>query len=125
MNITLIYLLIKLKNFSLQQKEFVYIPYNKQYLEILKILYQQGFIQSYKLQKDSRLLIVLRYYYSKPIFKDLKLVSKPSNSHYLKLKDLYFLSNKKYIYFISTTKGLLTGLECKQYGLGGKLLFIC
>jgi small subunit ribosomal protein S8 len=125
MNITLIYLLLKLKNFSVQQKEYVYISYNKQYIEVLKILYQQGLIQSYKLQKNAIILIVLRYYFNKPIFKDLKIVSKPSNSYYLKLIDLHFLSDKKYKLFISTSKGLLTGMECKQYGLGGKLLFIC
>jgi ribosomal protein S8 len=132
MNITLIQLLLKLKNASLARKEIVIIKYNKSCLDLLKLLYIEGFIQSFNIQtidspfvkKHLQISITLRYFYNKPIFKDLKIVSKPSYVKYLKLKDLCKIVDKKSVLFLSTNKGLLTSLDCKKHKVGGTLLFI-
>ena len=122
MNITLIQLLLKLKNASLARKEIVTIKYNKLCLDLLKLLYIEGFIQSFNIQtidspflkKQLQISITLRYFYNKPIFKNLKIVSKPSYVKYLKLKDLCKIVDKKSVLFLSTNKGLLTSLDCKS-----------
>jgi len=132
MNITLIQLLLKLKNASLARKEIVTIKYNKLCLDLLKLLYTEGFIQSFNIQtinspflkKQLQISITLRYFYNKPIFKNLKIVSKPSYVKYLKLKDLCKIVDKKSVLFLSTNKGLLTSLDCKKHQIGGTLLFI-
>ena len=132
MNITLIQLLLKLKNASLARKEIVTIKYNKLCLDLLKLLYLEGFIQSFNIQtinspflkKQLQISITLRYFYNKPIFKNLKIVSKPSYVKYLKLKDLCKIVDKKSVLFLSTNKGLLTSLDCKKHQIGGTLLFI-
>jgi len=132
MNITLIQLLLKLKNASLARKEFVIIKYNKRCLDLLKLLYTEGFIQSFNIQridapfskKQLQINITLRYFYNKPIFKNLKIVSKPSYIKYLKLKDLCKIVDKRNVLFLSTNKGLLTSLECKKHQIGGTLSFI-
>jgi len=132
MNITLIQLLLKLKNASLARKEIVTIKYNKLCLDLLKLLYIEGFIQSFNIQtinspflkKQLQISITLRYFYNKPIFKNLKIVSKPSYVKYLKLKDLCKIVDKKSVLFLSTNKGLLTSLDCKKHQIGGTLLFI-
>jgi len=132
MNITLIQLLLKLKNASLARKEIVTIKYNKLCLDLLKLLYIEGFIQSFNIQtinspflkKQLQITITLRYFYNKPIFKNLKIVSKPSYIKYLKLKDLCKIVDKKSVLFLSTNKGLLTSLDCKKHQIGGTLLFI-
>jgi ribosomal protein S8 len=131
MNINLINLLISLKNASLSKKEVVITPYNSLYIKLLKVLYTEGFIQSFSVNKNNTvnkqklIVIKLRYSYNKPIFTKLKFFSTPSKLNYFKVKDIYKLNEKRFVLFFSTTKGFLTGLECKKHGIGGKLLFIC
>lgn len=130
MNINLIKFLSKLKNASLSKHEQVKVPYNKLYLEIVELLYKEGFIQSFfikpavsRLKNKFILFITLRYINNKTIFKNLQFISVPSNLNYLNIKSLSKISNKKIVLFLSTNKGLLTGLESKKDNIGGKLLF--
>jgi ribosomal protein S8 len=130
MNINLIKFLSKLKNASISKQEVVSIDYNKLCLGVVKLLYKEGFIQSFSIKRISfssnvelKIFITLRYFNNKPIFKNLKIVSTPSRLNYLNIKDLSKISNKKIILILSTNKGLLTSLECKKHKIGGKLLF--
>ena len=130
MNINLIKLLSKLKNASLSKHECISTPYNKLYLKVVKLLYKEGFIQSFFVKKTvSRLntkfniFITLRYVNNKSLFQNLNIISTPSRVNYLNIKDLSKISNKKIVLFLSTNRGLLTGLESKKYNIGGKLLF--
>ena len=132
MNTTLINLIIKLKNAALSQKEFVIVDYNIFIIELLKLLYKEGFIQSFSIklnqkqyQKKYEIFIFLRYVYNRPTLTNIKIFSTPSYNHFLKLKSIAKLSTKKKLFIFSTNKGLLSGLECKKYKLGGTLLFIC
>jgi len=130
MNINLINFLLKLKNASLSKQESVSTPYNKLYLDVVRLFYKEGFIQSFFVKKIvSRLnnkfviFIVLKYINNKSIFQNLRVISIPSRINYLNIKDLSKISNKKLVLFLSTSKGLLTGLGSKKYNIGGKLLF--
>ena len=131
MNINLIKLLLKLKNASNSQKEHVAIVSNKTYNIVLESLYQEGLIQSFCNSKKSLLAknlitdVYLRYPSNKSSFETFKIVSTPSKVHFLTFSELCQISDKKYTLFLFTDKNLLTGKECKKYGLGGKLLFIC
>lgn len=126
MNISVINLLLKIKSLSLIQREKVVVSYNRQYIDILRVLYEKGFIQSFCVINNKTLISInLRYYYNKPIFKNFKIISKPSLENYIQVKDLYKLEDKKFVFFLSTSYGLLTSSECKRFGVGGKLLFMC
>ena len=133
MNTNIIKLLLTLKNASASRKELVLVPFNRLSIEFLKILYKEGFIQSFYIQKSSSFLldknyqikVVLRFFYNKPIISNLKIISTPSFNKYLKFKDLCKLSDKKNVLFFSTSKGLLTSFDCKKQRVGGTLLFIC
>jgi len=129
MNINAIKLLLHLKNGSLSNKEKIVVNYYFKNIALLKILYKEGFIQSFKIKSDinSKLFftIILRSYQNKAIFKHLKLISTPSLSRYFTFKDLIKLNDKRFTFFLSTDKGVLTILECKKQKLGGKLLFLC
>ena len=100
--------------------------------ELLKLLYKEGFIQSFnidsttqlKYEKQFNTTIFLRYFYNKPIFSNLKIVSTPSYSKYLTFKDISKIKDKKNVLFLSTNQGFLTGLDCKKNKIGGTLLFI-
>ena len=125
MNIYTIKFLIKLKNAALARKEIVITPYNKLSFELVKSLYKEGFIQSFELDKNNQIKIILRFFYNKSILKNLKIISTPSLTKYFTLKDLCKISTKKLVMFISTNKGILTSFDCKKHGLGGVPLFVC
>jgi small subunit ribosomal protein S8 len=132
MNTNLIKLLLQLKNASLVKKEVVEFNCNSLCLELLKLLYTEGFIQSFRIlsknrsdnEKQFQTTIMLRYSYNKPALKTLKIISTPSYSKYLTLKDISKIQDRKNILFLSTNRGLLTGLQCKKNKIGGTLLFI-
>lgn len=132
MNTNLIKLLLQLKNASLIKKEVISLKCNISGIELLKLLYKEGFIQSFNIdsttqlkhEKQFNITIFLRYFYNKPIFHNLKIVSTPSYSKYLTFKDLSKIQDKKNVLFLSTNKGFLTGLDCKKNKIGGTLLFI-
>jgi small subunit ribosomal protein S8 len=130
MNTNLIKFLVKLKNASLSQKEAIIVKYNFLYLDLVKVLYREGLIQSFQIEKDEvqgdlHIRIILRYFYNKSVFKNLKIFSKPSHVKYLKYSDICKIIDKKFIFLLSTNKGLLTSLECKKRKVGGKLLLMC
>ncbi len=132
MNTNLIKLLLQLKNASLVKKEVIEFNCNSLCLELLKLLYTEGFIQSFRIlsknrsdnEKQFQTTIMLRYSYNKPALKTLKIISTPSYSKYLTLKDISKIQDRKNILFLSTNRGLLTGLQCKKNKIGGTLLFI-
>ncbi len=129
MNNSIINLLIALKNASLSRKEVISIDYNNLSKSLVKVLYREGFIQSFRVITDSKrvktISVVLRYYFNKPILNNLRLFSKPSLLKYMKVSDICNISDRKFVCFFSTNKGLLTTLECKKNRVGGKLLFMC
>jgi small subunit ribosomal protein S8 len=133
MNINLIKFLTKLKNASLSRKETILVEYNKLHLELVKVLYSEGLIQSFsievqtsfKTQSSSSIKIILRYFYNKPVLKNLKFFSKPSHIKYVKYSDVCKIVDKKFNFFLSTSEGILTSLDCKKKKVGGKLLFMC
>lgn len=126
MNLTKIKFLLTLKTCSLAKKESVLIPYHISNRNLISILYKEGLIQSFNFKDfNKKLFIHLRYYYNRVLLDSIRIISKPSNNRYLKLKDLYKLNYKKKVFILSTCKGLKSLLDCKINNLGGKLLFVC
>lgn len=127
---TLIKFLIKLKNASLSRRESVSIDFNLLCLEITELLYKEGFIQSFSIEEKmvnkvlkSIIKINLRYFYNKPLLSELKIISTPVQLAYLSVRNLAKLPSTKHVLFLSTSKGFLTGFQCKEKNLGGLLLF--
>lgn len=133
MNNNTINFIIKLKNASLSRKENILVDCNSLSENLIKILYKEGFIQSFQIVQEvknnlfetKKFLITFRYFFNKPLLNTLRLLSKPSHVRYMKFSDISNISQKKFVFFFSTNKGILTALECKEKKIGGKLLFMC
>ena len=122
---TLIKALNKLKNASLINKEVVYLNFDLKYFEVLRILYREGFIQGYKIDKKNyQTIVYLRFFQNKSVLDRLRFLSVPSRERFISYKDLCLINNKKTFVLLSTNKGLRTIFECKKQKLGGKLLFL-
>lgn len=125
MNIETIKTLNKLKNNSLIYKKKIAISKNKLILQIVKVLYKEGYILSYKSKGNLDLEVNLRAYTRIPTFKYLKICSSPSRTIVLSSKQIASLNTKKSLYIFSTNQGVMTGNDCKTLKLGGTLLFCC
>ncbi len=121
---TLIKALNKLKNASLINKEVVYLNFDLKYFEVLRVLYREGFIQGYKIDKKNyQTIVYLRFFQNNSVLDRLRFLSVPSRERFISYKDLCLINNKKTFVLLSTSKGLRTIYECKKQKLGGKLLF--
>ena len=124
MTVTLIKLLLKIKNAYLFNKETVELNFNIKYLNILKLLYEHGFIQSLKVNfNTSKITIHLRYFENKRLINDLKFFSIPSHHQFISFTELSLINDKKNFILFTTNKGLLTLEQCKKFQVGGKMLF--
>jgi small subunit ribosomal protein S8 len=122
--------ILKLKNASSVRKESLYVEYSQLRKDIIELLYNEGFLQSFGLASRSRsnlvyILITLRYIYNKSLLEDLKLLSRPSHVKYMRLLDIYNIPDRRFVVFLSTDRGLVTALTCKRLKVGGKILFVC
>lgn len=118
--------LISIKNASKVKKECFETNYNIKFINILNLLYKEGFIQSYYHNiLTKKLHIFLRFPFEKNMFENLKIISLPSKKVYLNFKKICKLSTKLKLFVISTGKGFKTSIECKKLQIGGELYFIC
>jgi len=119
--------LTRLRNAIKAKHRVVEIPSSKIKKEITRVLYEKGFIQSYKYDDSEGqgvIKIALKY---NPITKlssmiYLERVSKPGLRKYVKADALPRVLNGLGIAIISTSRGLITDKEAKNLGVGGELL---
>ena len=127
--ITLLDMLIRVKNAQMNKKERVLVSFSKANLEVAKILKNKNFIQDFerkkkKIKKTEHpfLEIKLNSGKQKPAIAGLKIVSKPSRRFYIKKEEIKPVVSGYGISIISTSKGIMTGEEAKKSNLGGELL---
>lgn len=126
MNLSLINLLIQLKNASQIKESQVKVRYNRIAAKLLTLLYREGIIQSFSVNSTKSFFIIyLRHFDNLDLLKDLKIISTNSNFKCLSYKELAKITNKKFIIVLSTSAGFMTSLECQKFKLGGKVLFLC
>ena len=129
MNKKIAKLLVSLKNASKIKQSATRVDFNKNNILVLTLLYKEGLIQSFCLQKNKKnlisILVSLRYSDGKDLLCALKLVSKPSLSRYFTFVELCFISNKFFFGALSTDKQILSLADCKKLRVGGQFLFLC
>ena len=95
--------------------------------QILKILWDEGFITGYRisLENNKKLEIFLKYKKNgQPSINSLKSLSKPGRRVYYSAKQIRKIdSNKSFIIF-STNRGLKSITECKKEKIGGEPFLI-
>lgn len=119
--------LTRIRNASSAQHRVVEIPASNLKKEITKILFDQGYILSYKFE-DSKtqgtIKIALKYnkFTKEPVIKDLQRISKPGLRKYVGSGDIPRILNGLGIAIVSTSHGLMTGKQAKNDNVGGEVL---
>ena len=119
--------LTRVRNAIRANHKVVSIPASNLKKEITKILFDQGYILSYKFEDDSTqgsIKIALKYdsYTKEPVIKKLERISKPGLRKYSDSESLPRVLNGLGIAIVSTSKGLMTGKKAKQSNVGGEIL---
>lgn len=119
--------ILRIKNAYLARRKEVIMPYSNINKAIGKLLVKNGYLSELKEEEIDgfrNLKAVLRYVKRKPVISDVKIISKPSLRVYADNKELA-KENKKdaMTIIISTSRGVMTGKEAREKGVGGELLF--
>ena len=119
--------LTRVRNAIKAKHRIVEIPASNIKKEITKVLYDKGYIQSYKFDDSSiqgTIKIALKY---NPVSKDaaiikLQRVSKPGLRKYVPATELPRVLNGLGIAILSTSKGVITDKEARNLNVGGEVL---
>ncbi|MBA4746680.1 MULTISPECIES: 30S ribosomal protein S8 [Flavobacteriaceae] len=119
--------LTRLRNASKAGHRVVDIPGSNLKRQITKILFDQGYILSYKFEEDKvqgNIKIALKYdkFTKEPIIKKLQRVSKPGLRKYSNSNDLPRVLNGLGIAIVSTSHGVMTSKQAQQENVGGEVL---
>ena len=121
-------LLTRIRNAIMAGHKVVESPASNLKKEIARILFEKGYILSYKVVEGNSsqgvLKIALKYNprSKKPAIKDLQRVSRPGLRHYSGADELPRVLNGLGIAIISTSKGLMTDKEAMKEKIGGEVL---
>ena len=119
--------LTRLRNANKAGHRVVNIPGSNLKRQITKILFDQGYILSYKFEEDKvqgNIKIALKYdkFTKEPIIKKLQRVSKPGLRKYSNSNDLPRVLNGLGIAIVSTSHGVMTSKQAQQDNVGGEVL---
>lgn len=120
--------LTRIRNAYSVNKRIVQIPFSKIKEKISHILYDQGYILSYKIEKNQNkhIFIKLALKYNRinnnSVIKSIKRISKPGLRSYCNYKNIPRVLNGLGIAIISTSQGIITDKEARQKKIGGEIL---
>ena len=119
--------LTRVRNANSAGHRVVEIPSSKVKKEITKILFDQGYILSYKFEEDKvqgNIKIALKYdkFTKDPVIKKLQRVSKPGLRKYTGADSLPRVLNGLGIAIVSTSHGVMTSKQAKNENVGGEVL---
>ena len=119
--------LTRIRNANSAGHKVVVIPSSNVKKEMTRVLFDQGYILSYKFEEDSvqgTIKIALKYdsFTKDPVIKKLDRISKPGLRKYSRSESLPRVLNGLGIAIVSTSKGLMTGKKAKQSNIGGEIL---
>ena len=119
--------LTRIRNANSAGLRVVEIPASKLKLEMTKILFDQGYILSYKNEDNNAqgtIKIALKYdpITKAPVIKKLQRASKPGLRKYTGSVDIPRVLNGLGIAIMSTSIGVMTGKQAQRENVGGEVL---
>ena len=121
-------LLTRIRNAIMAGHKVVEAPASNLKKEVARILFEKGFILSYKVidgdGPQGVLKIALKYNpkSKKPAIKEIQRISRPGLRQYIGVEEMPRVLNGLGIAIISTSKGLMTDKEAKKEKIGGEVL---
>ncbi len=119
--------LTRIRNASRAGHRVVEIPASNLKREMTKILFDQGYILSYKFDDDKvqgNIKIALKYDRNtkEPVIKKMKRISKPGLRKYASSTEMPRVLNGLGIAIVSTSHGVMTSKQANREKVGGEVL---
>jgi small subunit ribosomal protein S8 len=121
--------LTRLRNAAKAQHQDVAIPSSGLKRELARILKEQGYIDGWEVRPSSldrpgeEILVTLKYTQDrKPVISGMQRVSRPGRRTYVDHAHIPRIQGGMGTTIISTSKGVMTGHEARQQGVGGELV---
>src|SRR5947209_10108710 len=121
--------LTRLRNAAKAQHQDVTIPSSKLKRELARILKEQGYIEGYEIRDpepgrpSEQITITLKYTEArKPVISGIQRVSRPGQRTYVDHAHIPRIQGGIGTSIISTSKGVMTGHEARQQGIGGEVV---
>ena len=115
-------MLTRMRNALNAKHKNVSIPVSKTKLAISKLLLDEGYIASYKVEGEGIAANIVIEFKDNKVIQGLKRISKPGLRIYAGVEDLPKVINGLGIAIISTNKGIITDREARKLGVGGEVL---
>lgn len=119
--------LTRIRNAVRANHRVVDVPASKLKKEITKILFDQGYILSYKFEEQTaqdNIKIALKYdrETKESVIKDIQRLSKPGLRKYSGAGELPRILNGLGVAIVSTSKGVMTDKQARSENVGGEVL---
>ena len=119
--------LTRVRNAVMANHRVVEIPASNLKKEITKILFDQGYILSYKFDDNSvqgTIKIALKYSKDtkEPVIRKIQRISKPGLRKYASADEMPRILNGLGIAIVSTSHGVMTGKQAHRENVGGELI---
>jgi small subunit ribosomal protein S8 len=121
--------LTRLRNAAKAQHHEVTIPSSKLKRELARILKEQGYIEGYEVQPGApghpgeHITVTLKYTDDrKPVITGIQRVSRPGQRSYVDHDHIPRIQGGMGTAIISTSKGVMTGHQARQQGVGGEVV---
>lgn len=119
-------LFTRIRNGAQRRKLLVTSPGSKLRKAIVTKLVDEGYLESFdEVKADGRASLVIRLKYDeygRSVLEDIQRVSRPGRRMYSGASDIPRVRSGLGTLLVSTSRGILTGLEARQQNLGGELL---
>lgn len=119
-------LLTRIRNASQAKHSNLLVPRSKIKLEMIKILKREGFVEGYidiPEGPQGSIKVFLKYdAANQGVIRGIERISKPGRRAYVGKDDIPRVRNGLGVAILTTPKGILTGQEAHQAGVGGELL---
>ena len=119
--------LTRIRNAYMAGKKVVEVPSSKMKVAITQILFEKGYILSYKVveaQPQNATKTALKYHpqTKAAAIKHIERVSTPGLRQYADVENMPRVLNGLGIAILSTSKGVITDKEAKELGVGGEVI---
>lgn len=118
-------MLTRIRNAQNAGEEVVAMPSSNVKLAILKVLQEEGYIESFEVSNEhnkKNINVVLKYFQGRPVIEKIKRVSRAGLRIYKRTNLLPVVRAGMGIAIISTPKGVMTERAARAQNLGGEVL---
>ena len=117
-------LLTRIRNAQLAGHESVDVPHSKLKVEIVRVLQEEGYVNSYQVVENMGSVIEISLKYSKgvPVIEKIKRISRPGLRIYKDSNSVPSVNGGLGVAIVSTNRGVMTDRKARKEGIGGEVL---